>query len=84
MLIFSAKELPILKKGKGVRLQRYKGETLLDAMIFSQNEKDNVILKKLFAKHEDVRFWTGKRGLVGKMLPKKLLKKKMTKFEDLL
>ena len=84
MLIFSAKELPLLKKGKGVRLQRYKGETLLDAMIFSQNQKDNVILKKLFAKHEDVRFWTGKRGLVGKMLPKKLLKKKMTKFEDLL
>ncbi len=84
MLIFSAKELPLLKKGKGVRLQRYKGETLLDAMIYSQNQRDNVILKKLFAKHEDARFWTGKRGLVGKMLPKKLLKKKMTKFEDLL
>ena len=32
------KPLPVvLKKGKGVRLQRYKGETLLDAMIFSQN-----------------------------------------------
>ena len=84
MLIFSAKELPLLKKGKGVRLQRYKGETLLDAMIFSQNQKDNFIIKKIFAKHEDMGFWTGKRGLVGKMLPKKLLKKKMTKFEDLL
>ena len=84
MLIFSVKELPLLKKGKGVRLQRYKGETLLDVMIFSQNQKDNVILKKLFAKHEDIRFWMGKRGLVGKILPKKLLKKKMTKFEDLL
>ena len=84
MLIFSVKELPLLKKGKGVRLQRYKGETLLDAMIFSQNQKDNFIIKKIFAKHEDMGFWTGKRGLVGKMLPKKLLKKKMTKFEDLL
>ena len=84
MLIFSVKELPLLKKGKGVRLQRYKGETLLDAMIFSQNQKDNSIIKKIFAKHEDMGFWTGKRGLVGKMLPKKLLKKKMTKFEDLL
>ncbi len=84
MLIFSAKELPLLKKGKGVRLQRYKGESLLDVMIFSQDQKDNVILKKLFPKHGDVRFWTGKRGLVGKMLPKKLLKKKMTRFEDLL
>ena len=84
MLIFAVKELPILKKGKGVRLQRYKGETLLDAMIFSQTEKEAAILKKLFSKHDDVRFWMGKRGLVGKMLPKKLLKKKMTKFEDLL
>ena len=84
MLIFAVKELPILKKGKGVRLQRYKGETLLDAMIFSQNEKEAAILKKLFSKHDDVRFWMGKRGLVGKMLPKRLLKKKMTKFEDLL
>ena len=53
-------------------------------MIFSQNEKDNFIIKKIFAKHEEISFWTGKRGLVGKMLPKKLLKKKMTKFEDLL
>ena len=84
MLIFPVKEVPLLKKGKGVRLQRYKGETLLDAMIFSQNQKDNSIIKKIFAKHEDMGFWTGKRGLVGKMLPKKLLKKKMTKFEDLL
>ena len=84
MLIFSIKELPLLKKGKGVRLQRYKGETLLDAMAFSQNEKDNFIMKKIFPKHEDVTFWMCKRGLVGKMLPKKLLKKKMTKFEDLL
>ncbi len=84
MLIFPVKELPLLKKGKGVRLQRYREETLLDATIFSQNEKDNFIIKKIFPKHEDVSFWMGKRGLVGKMLPKKFLKKKMTKFEDLL
>ena len=44
----------------------------------------NLLIKKIFAKHEDMGFWTGKRGLVGRMLPKKLLKKKMTKFEDLL
>ena len=61
MLIFSVKELPLLKKGKGVRLQRYKGETLLDAMIFSEkNEKDDVIIKKIFPKHEDISFWMGK------------------------
>jgi len=84
MLIFSIKELPLLKKGKGVRLQRYKGEALLDIMIFSQNEKNDLIIKKLFSKNEDIRHWMGKRGNVGKMMPKKLLRKKMTKFEDLL
>ena len=54
MLIFAVKELPLLKKGKGVRLQRYKGETLLDAMIFSQNEKEAAILKKLFEYKIDI------------------------------
>ena len=39
MLIFSVKELPLLKKGKGVRLQRYKEEALLDVMLFSQQKK---------------------------------------------
>ena len=38
----------------------------------------------MFPKNEEISFWMGKRGQVGKMLPKKLLKKKMTKFEDLL
>ena len=84
MLIFSVNELPLLKKGKGVRLQRYKEESLLDAKIFSQNVKNDAIIKKIFPKNEDIKFWVGKRGQVGKMLPKKLLKKKMTKFEDLL
>ena len=50
----------------------------------SQNVKNDVIIKKIFPKNEDITFWVGKRGQVGKMLPKKLLKKKMTKFEDLL
>ena len=84
MLIFSIKELPVLKKGKGVRLQRYKGEALLDIMIFSQNEKNDLIIKKLFSKNEDIRHWMGKRGNIGKIMPKKLLRKKITKFEDLL
>ena len=84
MLIFSIKELPLLKKGKGVRLQRYKAEFLLDAMFFSQNEKNDRVIKKMFPKNEEIGNWMGKRGQVGKMLPKKLLRKKLTKFKDLL
>ena len=84
MLIFSIKELPLLKKGKGVRLQRYKAEFLLDAMFFSQNEKNDRVIKKMFPKNEEIGNWMGKRGQVGKMMPKKLLRKKITKFKDLL
>ena len=84
MLIFPVKELPLLKKGKGVRLQRYKDEALLDLMIFSQNEKNDLIIKKMFPKAEDINYWLGKRGQVGKIMPKKLLRKKITRFEDLL
>ncbi len=84
MLIFSIKELPLLKKGKGVRLQRYKEESLLDAMLFSQNEKNDGVIKKMFPKNEEISDWMGKRGQVGKLIPKKLLRKKLTKFKDLL
>ena len=83
MLIFSIKELPLLKRGKGVRLQRYKAEFLLDAMFFSQNEKNDRVIKKMFPKNEDINYWIGKRGQVGKMMPSKILRKKITKFEDL-
>ena len=84
MLIFSVKELPLLKKGKGVRLQRYKEESLLDVVLFSENVKNDLVIKKLFPKNEEISYWMGKRGQVGKMMPKKLLRKKITKFKDLL
>ncbi len=84
MLIFSVKELPLLKKGKGVRLQRYNEAELSDIMIFSLDEKTNPIIKKIFTKNEEISYWLGKRGQVGKMLPKKLIRKKITNFKDLL
>ncbi len=84
MLIFPIKEVPLLKKGKGVRLQRYREEALLDAMLFSQNEKNNGVIKKIFPSNEDISYWMGKRGQVGKIMTKKILRKKITKFKDLL
>ena len=50
MLIFSVKELPLLKKGKGVRLQRYKEESLLDVKLFPENVRNDVVIKKMFQK----------------------------------
>ena len=42
------------------------------------------VIKKIFPKNEEIGNWMGKRGQVGKMMPKKLLRKKITKFKDLL
>jgi len=84
MLIFSVRELPLLKKGKGVRLQRYKEESLLDVMFFPENVRNDAVIKKMFPKNEEISYWVGKRGQVGKIMPKKILRKKITKFEDLL
>ena len=83
MLIFSVQELPILKKGKGVRLQRYKDDALLDVMLISSYEKDGFLKKKMFSRGEDISHWSGKRAQVGRILPKRLLRRKFTKFEDL-
>ena len=84
MLVFSANQLPYLKKGKGVRIQRYKDEELLDIIFYSESDKNNLVIKKLLTYIDNLSFWFGKRGQVGKTLPKKLLRKKITKFEDLL
>ena len=48
MLIFSVQEVPILKKGKGVRLQRYKDDALLDIMLISSNSKDSFLKKDVY------------------------------------
>ena len=53
-------------------------------MLFSENVRNDVVVKKLFPKNEEISYWMGKRGQVGKIMPKKILRKKITKFEDLL
>ena len=75
LLIFKIKDLPILKRGGGVQLQKIKeNQTLSDIQIFDISEGitwKNGILNK---NEKKIDFWLGKRAQSGKKIPKKFNK----------
>ena len=70
LIVFSIDDLPVLNKGKGVILQRYKDGTLSDFTSFNKNEglswKMNGGRKRV---ETDLLTWEGKRGGAGKLAP---------------
>lgn len=73
LLIFPAKQVPEMTRGKGVRLQRYKDGGISDAKIFKLKEgltwKDTAGRTWTVAK-EDLRDWMGDRTEAGRLPPK--------------
>jgi topoisomerase-4 subunit A len=73
LLIFPAKQVPEMTRGKGVRLQRYKDGGVSDAKIFKLKEgltwKDTAGRTWTVAK-EDLRDWMGDRTEAGRLPPK--------------
>ncbi len=72
LLVFEREELPEMTRGKGVKLQNFRGEDkLLDAMIFDSEDGLMVVepsgRMRGFADWED---WIGKRAQAGKAVPK--------------
>ena len=70
LIVFSIDDLPVLNKGKGVILQRYKDGTLSDFTSFNRSEglswKMNGGRKRV---ETDLLNWEGKRGGTGKLAP---------------
>ena len=70
LIVFSIDDLPVLNKGKGVILQRYKDGTLSDFTSFNRSEglswKMNGGRKRV---ETDLFTWEGKRGGAGKLAP---------------
>ena len=70
LIVFSVDDLPVLNKGKGVILQRYKDGTLSDFTSFNRSEglswKMNGGRKRV---ETDLLIWEGKRGGTGKLAP---------------
>ena len=70
LIIYSIQEVPVLNRGKGVILQRYKDGTLSDIETFYKN--DGIIWKMNGGRQrteKDLMTWQGKRGGAGKMVP---------------
>jgi topoisomerase IV subunit A len=72
LLIFEREELPEMTRGKGVKLQNYRGsDTLCDAMIFDSEDGLMVVepsgRMRGFPNWEE---WAGKRAQAGKPVPR--------------
>ena len=73
LLVFPIGQLPEMSRGKGVRLQRYKGGSVSDAKVFALAEgltwKDTSDRTWTVSK-EDLRDWIGNRAEAGRLPPK--------------
>ena len=75
ILVFSASELPVMNKGRGVILQRFKEGTLSAVVVFSSKDPlsgQRGRKKKILENYKD---WIGKRAQSGRKLPKTFSKK---------
>jgi topoisomerase-4 subunit A len=73
LLVFPIGQLPEMSRGKGVRLQRYKGGSVSDAKVFALAEgltwKDTSDRTWTVSK-DDLREWIGNRAEAGRLPPK--------------
>jgi topoisomerase-4 subunit A len=71
LLLFPLKELPEMPRGKGVRLQRFRGGGLADAKIFKK--KEGLIYTDSAGRSftvTELREWWGARAQAGRLPPK--------------
>jgi topoisomerase-4 subunit A len=69
MLVCKMEEIPEMKRGQGVTLQKYKQAYLVDAKIFKLEEGLTWELGDRTRTEANIMPWLGKRGAVGKMPP---------------
>ena len=75
LLIFETNELPILKKGAGVQLEKIKkNESLSDISTFNLNDGISWLNGNILKTEKNLDFWVGKRSQVGKKVPKRFNK----------
>ncbi|MFO0390085.1 MAG: DNA topoisomerase IV subunit A [Alphaproteobacteria bacterium] len=69
MLIFPISQLPPMKKGQGVMLQKYKGSSLADAKVFKLKEGLSWQLGGKVRVETDLKAWIGNRADAGRLPP---------------
>jgi topoisomerase-4 subunit A len=69
MLIFPLSQLPPMKKGQGVILQKYKGGSLSDVKVFKLKEGLSWALGEKTRTETDLKAWVGNRADAGRLPP---------------
>jgi topoisomerase-4 subunit A len=69
LLIFSLDQLPVMSRGKGVLLQRYKDGRLGDAVVFRLEDGLTWATAKGTRTLAEPQYWIGKRGQAGRTVP---------------
>jgi topoisomerase-4 subunit A len=69
LLVFPLDQLPVMSRGKGVLLQRYRDGGLADARVFALADGLSWPTAKGLRVITDLTAWLGKRGQAGRMAP---------------
>jgi topoisomerase-4 subunit A len=69
LLLFPLDDLPVMTRGRGVILQRYRDGGLADAKTFTRSEGLTWRLGERTRSHVDIAPWMAKRGQVGRLPP---------------
>ncbi len=70
LLIFALEELPVMTRGRGVILQRFKDGGLADAKVFRAAEGLSWAVGDRTRTESDVSAWLGRRAQAGRLPPK--------------
>lgn len=69
LLVFETSEIPVMKKGQGVILQRYKMGNVADAIAFDLERGLSWQLGSRVRTENDLSLWINKRGTAGRLPP---------------
>ncbi|MCB2081594.1 MAG: DNA topoisomerase IV subunit A [Rickettsiales bacterium] len=69
LLIFPITEMPEMKRGQGVLLQRYKDGGLSDIKVFNREDGLSWALGERTRTEMDIKAWIGARGAAGRLPP---------------
>lgn len=69
LLVFPVADIPVMKKGQGVTLQKYKNATVVDAKTFTFQEGLSWSLGNKIRTEKEIMAWRAVRGGIGKIPP---------------
>lgn len=69
LLVFPLDQVPLMKRGQGVALQKYKGAQLADAVVFTLKQGLSWTISGRTRTESDVKPWLGQRAGTGNLPP---------------